>query len=185
MPLPLYGSSRGPCRHSPGWHARPGRRHFRGRGWLTRTTADGYTNSPVSSGPEYVSSRRARAAQASWTPPRCTPERDQPHPPTGRSRDQPCADDGIGSLRIARREQPPRVTSPISGSLHATSARACADRNNTYRMSDRAPIRQATQAAAMARRGRLVSVPFEATDCRLRARYRALVSIRRPPICAT
>ena len=139
MPLPLYGSSRGPCRHSPGSHPRPGRRRFRGRGLLTRTT-------PREQPGQLRSRTRILATCESSSrvvdPPRCTQDAINATPPTVLSCDQPRAGDGIGSLRISCRERPPRVTSPISASLHATSAPACADNNSPYRMSDHAPVRR-------------------------------------------
>jgi len=61
----------------------------------------------------------------------------------------------IGSSRIAHRPRPPRATSPISESLHATSARVDASRSHAYRMSDCAPARRAPSGSyASAREAR-------------------------------
>jgi hypothetical protein len=46
-------------------------------------------------------------------------------------------DAGSESSRIDRGEQPSRVTSPISGSLHGTSARVCDERPHAYGIPDR------------------------------------------------
>jgi hypothetical protein len=43
----------------------------------------------------------------------------------------------------------PRVTSPISGSLHATSARACAASTNAYRMSGSVPARRVPNGSSI------------------------------------
>lgn len=66
---------------------------------------------------------------------------------------------GIGTSRIASGVQPLRVTSPISASLHATSARACVARTHAYRMSHRRQ-RGDYRSTVMAPGGFVVVMPF-------------------------